>query len=106
MFDRIPFRPMPKAFRTFSKFLLALAFFALPNLVPQGVSASSGDTLSGSISPVSNSGVSVSSTGASFSGNTASGKVLTGSLLKPKLPVPHLVQTGLRAEHNLPEEIL
>lgn len=50
MFDRIPFRLMPKAFRTFSKFLLALVFFTLPNLVPQGVFASSGDTFSGSAS--------------------------------------------------------
>ncbi|MFZ3233230.1 MAG: hypothetical protein WA194_07050 [Patescibacteria group bacterium] len=53
MFDRIPFRLMPKAFRTFSKSLLALVFFALPNLVPQGVSASSGDTFSGSVFQIS-----------------------------------------------------
>lgn len=76
MFDRISFRLMPKAFRTFLKFLLALVFFTLPNLVPQGASASSGDTL------------------------------FSGSLTKAKSPLPHLVQTGLRAEHNLPEEIL
>ncbi len=62
MFDRIPFRLMPKAFRTLSKFLLALVFFALPNLVPQGVSAFSGDTLSGSVLTASGSGVFVSST--------------------------------------------
>lgn len=84
MFDRIPFRLMPKASRTFLKFLLALVFFTLPNLVPQGASASSGDTLSVS----------------------ASGAVSSGSLTKVKSPLPHLVQTGLRAEHNLPEEIL
>lgn len=98
---------MPKAFRTLSKFLPALVVFLLPNLVPQDLSAASGDTLSGSVSAaVSSSGSATSSGSVSFSGKTASGTSFSGSLLKSKPLLPHLVQTGLRAEHNLPEEIL
>lgn len=45
-------------------------------------------------------------TGSALTGSYATGpsSAHTGSLVKSKLP--HLVQTGLRAEHNLPEEIL
>lgn len=89
VFDRSPFRSMSKAFRNFSKYL---AFFAVSVFFPacfQQASASS----SGS----------VSSSGSAFlTGASAVLPISTGSLS----PSPFLVQTGLRAEHNLPEEIL
>lgn len=57
--------------------------------------------------------VSAESGSVSYSGTTMTGEVsLSGSLSRlpkptiPKAPRPALVQTGLRAEHNLPEDIL
>lgn len=94
--------------KTFKRLFIAFVLASAPL-----VSAESGSLSS---SGASNSDAAF--TGATVSGSTtasghaSSGSSLSGSLLRlpklavPKPPRPALVQTGLRAEHNLPEDIL